>query len=429
MSTRDEEDLRLDDERRRDAGLEVSVHPKPEAVEDFSLVCYANQPVYRTPEGLVAPHRNFVDLLSRVVASDPGHRFVVPVLETTESIDGFVVDLPPSQVIEIPGYRGRVQALLATIRNFSVISRVCRQRSAAAPAVLVTTVPCSMLTALLLFGRNIDRFVGVARGDTRKTIHHILGNSIRGRIANFIVSRFLGVARAAQRRGRLRACGVGPEVLRSLELDRFDGVELYPLLHSSEMPRDRGSATRRPGPVRFLMLGRLSREKAVLEALDAARRLAAEGVPFELTIAGFGPMQGEIEGVIADLDSGNVRFIGAVAPGPAVYELILENDVLLLPSRTEGVPRTVAEATAARRLVLATPVGSIPGTFGDSVRYLDDSSPESIMDGMRWAVEHQSAWSAHVEKAAEVAEGLTIDAASEKLVSFVRGWMSETRDA
>ena len=398
-------------------------------LQQFSLVCYANQPVYRTPNGLVAPHRNFVDLLSRIVASDPGHRFVVPVLETDESMEGFVVDLPPSQVVEIPGYRGRVQALLATIRNFSVIRRVCKQRSVDAPAVLVTTVPCSMMTALLLFGHRIDRFVGVARGDTRQTLHHVYGDSLQGRLARFIVNRFLAVARTAQRRGRLRVCGVGSEVLRTLDLQGEGEAHLYPLLHSAEMPRQRGSAPRRPGPVRFLMLGRLSQEKAVLEALEAARRLSAEGVPFELTIAGFGPMQGEIERVVAELEICDVRFIGPVAPGAPVYELMLEHDVLLLPSRTEGVPRTVAEATASRRLVLATPVGSIPMTFGDSVRYLRDSSPDSIQEGMRWAVEHESAWPDHVEKAAEIADGLTIDAAGDRLISLVQDWMNESSDA
>lgn len=392
-----------------------------------ALVCYANQPVVRVGDRLIAPHRNFVDLLAHLVKHRPGARLVVPVVEGDETTRGFPLDVPLERVVPVSGYDGHVGSLLATVRNGRRIRQTIRKLGEieGGSVALISTIPSSMFSWQLLRREKGTRFVGVARGDTRRTLANVYRGSWRWPIARGIVDFFLATGRRAQRRGDLLVFGVGGDVLESLDLKHGPHDVIHPLLHRSEFPDLDSLPARAEGPVRFLSLGRLSREKAIPELLDAAARLRADGVDFELTIAGFGPLEEHVRTKLAGGLEDRVRFVGAVDPGPAVYELMLRHDVLVLPSRTEGVPRTVSEAAAAGRLILATRVGSIPETFGDGVHYIDSSTPESIVRAMRWAIDHPDGWPEHVRSARATAEGLTIEAAAERIGTVVDGWVGE----
>lgn len=95
------------------------------------------------------------------------------------------------------------------------------------------------------------------------------------------------------------------------------------------------------GPV-ILFVGRLVEGKRPQDAIDAISRLP-EDLNAKLYIIGDGPMRGELE---ARADADRVEFIGHVPYDqmPAVYR---SGDVSLLPSRAEGLPRTVLEAFAS----------------------------------------------------------------------------------
>jgi colanic acid/amylovoran biosynthesis glycosyltransferase len=152
----------------------------------------------------------------------------------------------------------------------------------------------------------------------------------------------------------------------------FGRAQLYRLVEHRHWPKihlvhcglDRAYAsvpeTAMPAARRLVCVGRLSEEKGQLLLLHAAARLAAEGTPFELVLAGDGELRGEIEATIArhKLD-GRVRVTGWIS-GERVRDEILAARALVLPSFSEGLPVVIMEAMALRRPVIASCVGGIP---------------------------------------------------------------------
>jgi glycosyltransferase involved in cell wall biosynthesis len=112
-------------------------------------------------------------------------------------------------------------------------------------------------------------------------------------------------------------------------------------------------------PRRLVCVARLSPEKGHTILLDAARRLAADGVDFELVLAGDGDLRADIEAQIARGDlASKIRIIGWI-DGDQVREEILVARALVLPSFAEGLPVVIMEAMALRRPAIATAVGGI----------------------------------------------------------------------
>ncbi|NYH90875.1 hypothetical protein F4554_003513 [Actinopolymorpha rutila] len=111
-------------------------------------------------------------------------------------------------------------------------------------------------------------------------------------------------------------------------------------------------------PFRLLFVGRLIKEKGVLDLFDA---LAA--VPdVHLTVAGAELLTDRdgVEKVIRDRASrdplaGRVTFVGMVAKAQ-MQSLMASSDAVVLPSYREGVPRSLIEGFAAGRPAVATAV-------------------------------------------------------------------------
>lgn len=110
----------------------------------------------------------------------------------------------------------------------------------------------------------------------------------------------------------------------------------------------------------LICVGRLSAEKGQLLLVEAAARLAAKGIQFNLVLAGDGEMRGQIEALSMrhGLKS-RVRITGWISSAQ-VRDEILAAHGLVLPSFSEGLPVVIMEAMALRRPVLATCVGGIP---------------------------------------------------------------------
>lgn len=101
-------------------------------------------------------------------------------------------------------------------------------------------------------------------------------------------------------------------------------------------------------------VGRLSHEKGpdvLIEALASSPVLRQT----EVVVAGAGPIQTQIMRRADDLGLRHVQFLGWVEDTGAVLRHI---DVMVLPSRAEGVPLVVIEALAAGCRVVAADAGS-----------------------------------------------------------------------
>lgn len=115
-----------------------------------------------------------------------------------------------------------------------------------------------------------------------------------------------------------------------------------------------------PAAPRLVCVGRLCEQKGQLLLIEAAGRLAAKGIPFELVLAGDGEIRSSVDALIARRNLGDrVRVTGWIS-SERVREEILASRALVLPSFAEGLPVVIMEAMALRRPVLTTYVAGIP---------------------------------------------------------------------
>jgi len=109
-----------------------------------------------------------------------------------------------------------------------------------------------------------------------------------------------------------------------------------------------------------LCVGRLSREKAHIDLLEAFKRLSElkPEVPSKLIIVGDGPERAGLEAAAKSLGcKERVIFAGQVSDVRTFYSTA---DVFVLPSHSEGSPNVLLEAMAANLPIVATAVGGVP---------------------------------------------------------------------
>lgn len=130
------------------------------------------------------------------------------------------------------------------------------------------------------------------------------------------------------------------------------------------------------------VIGRLSSEKGVDVFLHACDLLRRQGMSFSAFIAGEGPERDKLEALRDRLGLAvQVRFLGSIADVRALYDAM---DLLVLPSRSEGLPNVLLEALAADRPVVGTRVGAVPDVINEPlVGALTD--PDSV-DGLATAI-------------------------------------------
>src|SRR2546430_15094666 len=120
-------------------------------------------------------------------------------------------------------------------------------------------------------------------------------------------------------------------------------------------------ATRLRRPI-IGVVGRLSPEKGVDLFLDACAGLARNGLVFSALVVGDGPERGRLEARCRQLAlEPCVQVLGQISDVDVVYRHL---DLLVLPSRSEGLPNTLLEAMCADVPVVATAAGAVAGVVG-----------------------------------------------------------------
>jgi glycosyltransferase involved in cell wall biosynthesis len=148
-----------------------------------------------------------------------------------------------------------------------------------------------------------------------------------------------------------------------------------------------------PSTPRLVCVARLSEQKGHLLLVEAAARLAAQGVPFEILLAGDGPLRGRIEELVERLGvKDRIRFGGWMSASQ-VREAILSSRALLLPSFAEGLPVVVMESLALGRPVITTAIAGTPELVEPGVTgwLVPAGSVEALVPAMRAALEAPTA--------------------------------------
>lgn len=135
-----------------------------------------------------------------------------------------------------------------------------------------------------------------------------------------------------------------------------------------------GSETPLSGSPAVLFVGRLVEGKRPGDAIAAVKRLRERYPDTQLSVCGEGPLREQLE---TQAGSETV-FLGhqSYDEMPALYRAA---DVLVLPSRAEGTPRTVLEALACRTPVACSDLPHLRSSFGDSVTYFPVADVDAIV--------------------------------------------------
>jgi len=124
-------------------------------------------------------------------------------------------------------------------------------------------------------------------------------------------------------------------------------------------------------------IGRLSRDKGVMNFIEAIPLVAKECGDVDFFIGGDGPLYDEIREKVKDHRGiTQLKWI----PHERLPQYLNELKLLVLPSHTEGLPTILMEGMACGTPILATPVGGVPDLIEDGKTgfILKNNSPEHI---------------------------------------------------
>ncbi|HEV2292230.1 MAG TPA: glycosyltransferase [Tepidisphaeraceae bacterium] len=150
------------------------------------------------------------------------------------------------------------------------------------------------------------------------------------------------------------------------------------------------NAPKTPPPLspRLVCVGRLGQAKGQLALVEAAARLVAEGLQFEIALIGDGPMRGPIESLIARHNlHEHVKLLGW-RDNDAVRREIQSSRAMVMPSFAEGLPVVFMESLALERPVIATQIAGVPELVrhGASGWLVPAGAIEPLADAMREAL-------------------------------------------
>lgn len=212
------------------------------------------------------------------------------------------------------------------------------------------------------------KVVGGFRVAEREKLWHLTLERLTQRLSVGSVCVSEGVAEYMRARGGWPADRL-LVIPNGVDVGRFEGVE----------PLDRTTLGVTPGQVLALFVGRIEAQKD-LDTLLKASQTVLEACPhWRLLIAGEGPDRVRLERESSTVPglAESIRWLGFRADIP---RLLATADLLVLPSRWEGMPNAVIEAMAAGKAVVATDVEGtrdlvLPGTTGWLV---PPAAPESL---------------------------------------------------
>jgi glycosyltransferase involved in cell wall biosynthesis len=165
------------------------------------------------------------------------------------------------------------------------------------------------------------------------------------------------------------------------------------------------------GPVRVVLAARMLRDKGVMEFIDAARILCAQGVVVQCVLVG-DPDPGNPTSIPQDTlkacaAEGIIQWVGFQQD---MARVLAEAHLVCLPSYSEGVPKVLIEAAASGRAIVATDIPGCreivehertgllvpvqnPTALAQAIRQLAEDSPTRQLMGARGRVLAEQAFS------------------------------------
>jgi len=158
--------------------------------------------------------------------------------------------------------------------------------------------------------------------------------------------------------------------------------------------------------------------KGIRTLLEASSRIPE----VELYIVGEGPERANLEELCEHLGIQNrTRFTGLISQQEVARHL-LSSAIFVLPSLTEGVPRSMLEAMWCGTFVIATNVGGIPDIIADGVNGLlvKPNDVEALTRAIRRALEDPDLVERSTRRNRILVQRFEIRSAGKEIATFIR---------
>lgn len=316
-------------------------------------------PAYRDDAGRVWLNHSIARLLEILRTYLPRTTVCLPMTVAKESAQNHVLQIPNEAVVDLPPLVSTLHA-----QRYAWQTRRIVRQFAADVDLLFIRLPFQLPQALR--GLTTPKLLHVV-GNTRKVIDASTAyHPLMKKLAQWFASRTDAATQRLAAEPHTRIVTNGREMWDQLGCRRGRVVVSSCLARDEIQPR--GDTTLR-NPPRLLFVGYIRPEKGCLLLLDAFEQLRRTR-PLKLTLAGGSSRQSALEQAILDRVRSSpfrndLELPGIIPFGPPLFDLYRNHDVYILPTFSEGTPRTLVEARAFGCPVIATNVGGIPSSVDD----------------------------------------------------------------
>jgi glycosyltransferase involved in cell wall biosynthesis len=173
------------------------------------------------------------------------------------------------------------------------------------------------------------------------------------------------------------------------------------------------------GKLTILSVGRVDEEKNPLMLADVLARLDSEGGGWRLVVIGEGGLERALRDRLEALNLSDRASIRGYVEQAALAEVYRDSHVLLLTSRTEGLPQVLIEAFAAGLPVVSTDVGGIREAVGQAVVLIEPESTVAAAEAVRRVAEDPALRRRLITAGHAYVQGHTIEAEIERVVGLL----------
>lgn len=226
-------------------------------------------------------------------------------------------------------------------------------------------------------------------------------------------------------RQSIEKAGVPPEKIESISMS-VDTQRFHPMV-----PKEPGKYF--PGKskgARILFVGNTSKEKGLIELLQAMRILVQKGIPLFLVaavenqseISEYASRFDYIKRLITELGlTHSVQLLGLI---DYIENLYAETDIVVIPWNTSrgpsDYPLVAMEAMAMGKCIVSTPVGGCPELLRDGKAGIltNDFSAESISSAIEFAVNHPEHRRRKGQAALEAANHFSLEKTGKRMINL-----------
>jgi glycosyltransferase involved in cell wall biosynthesis len=133
-------------------------------------------------------------------------------------------------------------------------------------------------------------------------------------------------------------------------------------------------------PYDLVYIGRFEREKGITKLAHALTRLVEHRSDMQVQLIGDGSLRKDVKRILREGNATKQVELTGWVDHDEIPSYLAESRLVVLPSESEGVPKTVLEAMACGTVPVATPVGGIPDIVidGETGILLADNDPTTI---------------------------------------------------